>query len=85
MAPAHNISRPPPPPPYPVDFGPEILEALPYENIVQIPYNPPVESNAEDLAATELETLEALRQAPYLIDIIASRQWSTMVALLEAV
>ena len=40
------------PPPSLVDFGPGILEVLPYANIAQAPYPPPVDSNAEDLAAT---------------------------------
>ena len=61
------------------------MDVLPHTKIEQAPYPPPVESSANDMVATERETLEALRQAPYLKDFIPSRQQSTLGALSKEV
>ena len=77
----NNLIRIPPPN---VDFDPGIMESLPYSNMAQAPYPPPVDLIANNLAAMAREMLEALTQAPSLTASIAFCQRSTLRALPEA-
>ena len=79
----------PDPPVYPtpltsVFFGPGILEALPYADLPQSPYPPPVINKADYLASTERTTAEDIRQAASLWAFIDSKQRITLGALPEA-
>ena len=79
--PATMIPSPPPN----VEFGPKIMEALPYANMAQKIYPPPVELSVNNLASTTAKTLEELKHSPSLTAFIAARQRGALGALLEAV
>ena len=75
-----------PPPPSPsVDFGPGIMEALPYTNIVQEPHPPHMEASGNNLEAMARATVEVLTQVPPMTSFITSRQRGTLGALTESV
>ena len=61
------------------------MKALPYANMEQATYPPPVELSGDNLAVTARKEAEILTQAPYQTDLIAYMQRGTLGALPESV